>query len=373
MRHRSKDKWMRTLKSTLLLSFYYSCLVHIIIFGLWKMGILELPDELVALLVRRKAPITAKAPLNPAALTNANLMPTEIPLACIEVEPEHATPDQPKDPKFYSKANSVAANAEPKKEAPVPQVDGKQDKIAKLRDVPRAVLPPPPTPAPTPPPPKPAAPPPAPAPTPKPELALQPTPKKEDVVPIPTPEPPKPKPAKNDPPKPSEIAKNTDPIPPKETLSTAAPSPAQPPQPPPPPKVRPKTLAQARQDSGIVGEKMKQDGGVRRLGKLAVDAKATPFGEYDAELIRAVQDRWYSLLDNSVMTTKSGRVVLQFNLKFDGSITDMRVKETEVGEVLALLCERAVRDPSPYRPWPLDMHRMIGGNVRPVVFTFLYY
>ncbi|MBI1839830.1 MAG: hypothetical protein HYR88_03130 [Verrucomicrobia bacterium] len=367
MKHRSKEKWIKTLRSTLLMSFYYSCLIHVIVFGLWKLGILELPDELVALIVRRKPAVVKQASRSPAALTNAAQMPKEIPLAFIEVEPERSTPDQPKDPKYYSKANSTASNPEPRKEAPIPQVDGKQDKIAKLRDVPRAVLPPPPPPTPVPP--KPASPPPAPPPTPKPEMTLQPAPARDDVVPIPTPEPAKPRPAK-----PAEVAKDTEPPPPKETLSTSPPSPAtQPQQPPPPPKQRPRTLAQARQDAGIVGEKMRQDGGVRRPGKLAVDAKATPFGEYDAALIRAVQERWYYLLDNTALSTRSGKVVLQFNLKFDGTVTDMKVKETEVGEVLALLCERAVGDPSPYPRWPLDMHRMIGGNVRPVVFTFLYY
>ena len=66
-------------------------------------------------------------------------------------------------------------------------------------------------------------------------------------------------------------------------------------------------LAEARQQAGLAGEKMKQEGGVRRGGQLAVDAKATPFGEYDAAWIRAVQEQWYNLLDNSSLSPKSGK------------------------------------------------------------------
>ncbi|HAM73513.1 MAG TPA: hypothetical protein DCM86_17915 [Verrucomicrobiales bacterium] len=118
---------------------------------------------------------------------------------------------------------------------------------------------------------------------------------------------------------------------------------------------------------------MKQDAGVRRAGKLSVDAKATPFGEYDAALIKAIQERWYYLIDNSTLSPRSGKVVLEFNLLFDGRISDMKLTETEVGEALGYLCERAVTDPSPYPKWPLDMHRIIGGNVRPVKLTFFYF
>lgn len=372
-RHRTREQWIRWLRSTLLISFYYSCLVHVVVLGLWKLGILELPDQLVSLFVKRKNPAQEKVAdrsLNP---TNAVSIPKEIPLAFIEVEPDQASATPPKDVRFYSQANSVAANPEPRKETPMPKSDGKQERMAKLRDVPRAVLPPPPPPTPQPasqpaPQPKPQPPPPQA----KPEPTLQPAPPKANVIPIPTPEPPKPTPPKQEPLKPTEVAaakepKPADPVEPLATQAPVTPAPAA------PPKTRPKNLAQARQQSGIAGEQMKQDGGVRRPGKLAVDAKATPFGEYDAALIRAVQERWYYLLDNAAVSARSGKVVLQFNLKFDGTVTDLKVRETEVGEVLALLCERAVSDPSPYPRWPLDMHRLVGGNIRPVTFTFLYY
>lgn len=356
---RRADEWRR---NPLWVSFVYSVLIHLLVFFLWRMGVLELPDRLIQVFVRRRQDIAQKPP--PPTPTNSLALPKEIPLTFIEIEPDNQP--APRDPRFYSAANSTAANPEPRKETSVPQVDGRQEKIAKLRDVPRSAPPLPPPPAPTPPKP---APPPAPAPTPpapKPELAVQPEPPKE----TPKPEEPPPPPKGN-----TQVTKApepTKPKPPSEKREPVVQVPTATP-PPPAPKPRPRTLAEARQQAGLVGEKMKQEGGVKRAGRLSVDAKATPFGEYDAAWVKAVQEQWYNLLDNSSLAPKSGKVVLQFNLKFDGTITDLKVKETEVGEPLAILCERAIIDPSPYPRWPQDMHRMVGGNIRPVVFTFYYY
>ena len=67
-----------------------------------------------------------------------------------------------------------------------------------------------------------------------------------------------------------------------------------------------------------------------------------------------------------------GKVVLEFHLNSNGKITEMKTTETEVGAVLAVICQRAVLDPSPYAEWPSDMMREIGRNYREVRFTFYY-
>jgi hypothetical protein len=118
---------------------------------------------------------------------------------------------------------------------------------------------------------------------------------------------------------------------------------------------------------------MKQDGGVTRRASLAMEnVKGTPFGAYDQMFIQAVQQRWYDLIDSSQFVQRSGKVVLQFRLTYDGRISDLRVNESDVGDLLALLCQRAILDPAPYKPWPADMRRMIGANFRDVTFTFYY-
>lgn len=353
-------------ENPLWISLLYSVLIHLLILFLWRFGVLDLPDRLIQAFVKRKQSIAQQPP--PAPPQTA-FVPKEIPLTFIEVEPDNQP--APKDAKFYSSANSQAANPDPKKDTAVPKVDGRRENIAKLRDVPRAAppLPPPPapTPIPTPPKPAPAVPPP---PRPKePEIALQPPP----PAPAPAKEPPREKEPPKPPPGNTETAQAAEPVKTPPAPERREPALQTPPAPPPPPKTRPRTLAEARQQSGLAGEKMKQEGGVRRAGQLSVDAKATPFGEYDAAWIKAVQEQWYNLLDNSSLSPKSGKVVLQFNLKFDGTITDISIRETEVGDPLAILCQRAVLDPSPYPKWPQDMHRMVGGNFRPVTLTFFYY
>lgn len=142
------------------------------------------------------------------------------------------------------------------------------------------------------------------------------------------------------------------------------------------PHTRPRTIREALARlpaNQMIGQKMKQDGGVRRkLETSLFDTVATPFGAYDRYLIDAIQSRWYSLLDERNYAAESrGKVVLQFVLHPDGRVTDMTMSENSAGEVLGYICQKAVLDPAPYPPWPSEMHRMIGEN-RPIQFTFYY-
>jgi hypothetical protein len=132
-------------------------------------------------------------------------------------------------------------------------------------------------------------------------------------------------------------------------------------------------LAAARQQLGMQGEKMEQEGGVkRRAVESSLDVKATPFGAYDAAIVAQIQQRWYDLLDQSdFVRGHTGKVVLEFRLTYRGRIADMVTTENTVGELLALICQKAVLDPAPFAPWPSDMRRLYG-EYRPVRFTFYY-
>src|SRR6185503_16739695 len=137
-------------------------------------------------------------------------------------------------------------------------------------------------------------------------------------------------------------------------------------------KLRPRTLQEARARNQLAGQKTKVDSGTKIRGRVSLDVKVTPFSSYDAAFIAAVQQRWYDLLDTSQFAQRSGKVVLEFKLTYDGRITDLKTSDNEVGEILALLCQRAILDPAPYARWPDDMRRMIGANFREVTFTFYY-
>lgn len=258
---------------------------------------------------------------------------TEPPLMFVEVSPAQSVTEAPKNSRYYSDKSSKAANVEADKETGAPKISGTQTHVAKTEDVPRSQQFPL----------QPAAPP-APA---------QPQPQAE----------------------PQAAAKLTQA---PGDLAFAKPQAglhqndgqqerAQP---------KPRTIAEAmarQRPNSLAGEKLKQDGGVKhRAVQAAFDVTATPFGAYDAAIIAAIQNRWYSLIDSQRLTRATGKVVLQFRLNYDGRVTDMTVLENNVGGLLSALCQRAVEDPAPFDPWPSDMRRLVGANFREVKFTFYY-
>ena len=139
---------------------------------------------------------------------------------------------------------------------------------------------------------------------------------------------------------------------------------------------RPRTLAQARQqNAGLIGRKMKQKGGIDRFRLQSTpDLSKTPFGNYDAAVIQAIQQRWFDLLERLLIVQNTrGKVVLKFWMKSDGSVSDLKVVENSTGDDLqSYACEAAVRDPAPYGPWPEDMRRVIQSDRREIRFTFYY-
>ena len=405
--------------SLLVLAFVCSIVAHAIIVLAWEFRA-HLPH--LAWLDWLK---TQSAKLNPAALLMkldepkpqppelrklfATPPPPEEPpmpqLTFVDVDPAQAS-EPPKDAKFYSAVSTRAANPDTKIESNVPKIDGKQEQFAKVTEVAKPLPPaePPPTPqpkAPTPPPevkptpePKPQPPSPAPqtapAPPPKPVPPVVPPkpaePKPLQPTPTPAPQPtgetlPKPKPAPPVPPAPPtlvQVAQAPVLASAPTSLPTLSPSMTKPTPPPEPGETeskisRPRTIKEAlarRAESGLVGEKMKQDGGVKHLGVSALDVRGMAFGAYDAAIVQAIQQRWYSLLESR--PTPRGKVVLEFRLHFDGRVTDVKINDADVGELYSLFCQKAVQDPAPYPRWPSDMRRQLAADHRDVRFTFYY-
>jgi hypothetical protein len=252
----------------------------------------------------------------------------EPPLMFVNVNPEQAVAEPPKNAAFYSSQNSKAANPEADKDTEVPKITGKQEDVPKTEDTERNKFP------------------------------LQP------ALPKPQPEPEehaKEKPKVN----PGDLAfakPETNP-----TKDTGAAE-----------KTRPRRLADLppEKQPRPPGPKMKLDGGIRaRLeNTTSLDAKATPFGTYDALLVQAISQRWYDLLDSREFAGEGrGKVVVQFKLHYDGRITDMKVAENTVSETLSLICQKAVLDPSPFERWPKELRLMVGEDYRKIQFTFYYY
>ena len=278
----------------------------------------------------------------------------ETPMLFVEVDPATIAPEPPKQAKYYSAVSSRAANPDPKIDSAIPKIDGKQERIVRTFDAPRSQAKPlQPTPAPL-----------AKAEPLRPQTLAPPT----QIAEKPAEKAAEPAPKAVPPPGNTMLAKAD--TTPQVTTSQANTPPA------PPAPERPRTLAAARmqQQRSIAGERMKQEGGVKRYAlQSSLDVIASPFGAYDARIIAAIQQRWYSLLDQrDFARDRTGKVVLEFRLYSDGSVSDMTATETTVGDLLAYLCQRAVLDPAKYDPWPSDMKRMVGRDYRDVRFTFFY-
>jgi hypothetical protein len=245
------------------------------------------------------------------------------PAMFLDVDPDQATPDAPQNTKYYSSKNSQAASSAAGN-SNQPKVNGKQTDVPQTKDVPRT-----------------------------PNTKIQPTPEtqrnqeKQEAL--------KSFMQTGD----LKLAKLETPTPKSETTPE-----------------KPRTLNEARAQQHLSPSMaMQQDGGTRRIAIVpSLDAKATPFGEYDSKFIAAVTQRWYDLLDSQQFAQdRNGKVTLRFHLNYDGSISDMEVLQNSVGELLCYVCQKAVNDPSPFEAWPSDMRRMVGENYREIAFTFYYY
>ncbi len=318
----------------LLRALIISLSIHLTVFGVWKWGQTEgwwqnfkFPTW-TRLTPKMLTPMTAKK----IALTPQS-QPQPSQLIFVDVDPALAETTPPKTPKFYSANNSAAANPNPKK-APTPEIRGRQDKVIKTTEnapfKPQPLQPSPPTP----------------------ETAHVPQAKA-----LPKAEPPGDLAMA----KPREKAQEKSS--PSETGDAAQPQPVH---------QRPRTIAEAMAQHGMTGEKSRQDGGVKRLSmESTLDAVKTSYGDYDREFIDAVQTRWFQLLAGR-SSEGAGKVVVTFRMHPDGRITNLSIAHNEMSDLLGLICQQAIFDPAPYRPWPEEMRRDIPKEYRDITFTFYY-
>jgi hypothetical protein len=272
-------------------------------------------------------------------------LPQQPPLIYVDVSPALAAAEPPANPKFYSTMDTLAANPEKTVPSEQPQISGTQEKVIKTV---------------------------APAPRAEP---LQPSPPEQK-----TPEMTAAETAARNTAASAALPKQTytpgdlvlaKPAPKAEVRNGTSASDQGTNTVTEPPHVRPRTLVQAQNQAGAPGERARQPGGVNRLAiEPSVDAVRTSYGDYDRDFIDAVQVRWDYLLKNR-QDEVAGKVVLEFNLHADGRISDMKMRYTDVGEVLSLICQQAVLDPAPYKPWPAKMREVIS-DPRPIRFTFYY-
>ncbi len=296
-----------------------SLTVHLLCWGAYELGQrLGWWDHLRMLAWLHHPPKPTQPPPPPAATDQ------EPQLSFLEVAQPDA--EAPKKPKFYSNNNSHAANPDADQNLDTPKLTGKQTDVPKIETARRTQI----------------------AKTPNEAQPAQPQNQSPPSQPAP---------------KPGDLARSQ---------PQNAEQQIQPPHPP-----RPRTLkeALAQQPSSVAGVAMRQAGGVHRVAlRPSFDAEATAFGDYDAQFVQAIEQKWYDLLDNQAFADdRTGHVTLHFHQNFDGTVTEITTVENTVGPLYDYLCLRALTEPSPFAPWPEDMRRLVGGNFRDMTFTFYYY
>ena len=112
--------------------------------------------------------------------------------------------------------------------------------------------------------------------------------------------------------------------------------------------------------------------GVSRNGIAAFDVAGSPFGAYDKKLIRAVESRWYALIDRFGMYERAGAVTVHFELLDDGQVQNLRITDNTAGEILSLFCEKAIIESGPFDPLPEELRALVGKEPSDASFTFFY-
>ena len=326
-------------------AFSISIAAHLLFFTsvelAFRLGLLDKRMFPALLLAERARP---KADPNSADKKAQIAEVIEIPVVFVNVDPSKAAKAPPKNTPNYSTHNSEAANAETKIEAEKPKITGRPDDTPMTRTVARTE-------------------------TPAPASALQPAPPqaKEEAQPLQR-NPARPKPEEGPNPGTLAMAKPASaPEPPTDAV-VIKPEPA---------LSRPRTLAEAAAQAKLAQASVKQDGGKAKFSVTeAMDAAATPFGEYDEKIIVAIEANWNELLEaRQLARSNIGKVVVTFRQHADGHVSLVNTTMNEGSQIMSILCERAIESAAAdnaFGPWPSDMRRLLGIDHRLVKFTFHY-
>ena len=115
----------------------------------------------------------------------------------------------------------------------------------------------------------------------------------------------------------------------------------------------------------------KETNGATRVRMPGVAPKESLFREYDAKMIGRIEKRWLELTP-LIQMRGAGQVVVDFLLKPDGQVSDVRVRPTRLLGFAVEICKQAILDCAPFDPWPAEMRRLIGETGREVTFAFNY-
>src|SRR3954471_22589937 len=110
-----------------------SLALHLFCFGGYEFGTRVLPDWLERVkFLAALAHYLRQHPNTPLP------QPVEAPMVFVDVNPQVATPEPPKNAQYYSSQNSKAANPDADKDTDTPKITGQQTHVPKAEDAPRS-------------------------------------------------------------------------------------------------------------------------------------------------------------------------------------------------------------------------------------------
>jgi hypothetical protein len=112
--------------------------------------------------------------------------------------------------------------------------------------------------------------------------------------------------------------------------------------------------------------------GVSREGVAAFNVEESPFGAYDKKVVKAIQSRWYQLIDRYGIYESTATVTVYFQLLDDGQVKNVKTTDGSENSILSLFCEKAILESGPFDPWPENLRVLVGKQPREASITFYY-
>jgi TonB family protein len=114
---------------------------------------------------------------------------------------------------------------------------------------------------------------------------------------------------------------------------------------------------------------MKAVAGVEQTGSITFEPVDPRTASYDSELIKAIIEKWR---ESTPKPPRTGKVVVQFNLNRDGTISDIKTVMNNLGPMYGKACEQAIESVN-LPPWPPEVVNVVKEASRKITFTFYYY
>ncbi len=112
--------------------------------------------------------------------------------------------------------------------------------------------------------------------------------------------------------------------------------------------------------------------GTIRIGKLAINAQYSEFGEYWTRVGEIIEQRWRNILYNMQAVAFSGaQVTVKFYVTREGEVEGVEILYSNAGRLAETISTDAISSEAPYFRWTPDMILRMGDRA-PMSITFHY-